>query len=83
MIRLFICFYAIRRYDPVRRAGILEIALSYDDILTEIEFAVFRSNAEVVRYLELMRARLGLACGGRGEYIVWLRVRRANPPGGD
>ncbi|HEV2957527.1 MAG TPA: class I SAM-dependent methyltransferase [Xanthobacteraceae bacterium] len=56
--------------------------MSYDDTLTEAEFATFRPNAEVVRYLELTRERLGLARGemnvldwgsGRGEYVAWLR----------
>jgi SAM-dependent methyltransferase len=60
----------------------VETALSYDDTLTETEFATFQPNAEVVRYLELTRARLGLARGsmnvldwgsGRGEYVAWLR----------
>jgi SAM-dependent methyltransferase len=60
----------------------VEIRLSYDDPLTEAEFATFRPNAEVVRYLELTRERLGLARGemnvldwgsGRGEYVAWLR----------
>ena len=56
--------------------------MSYDDPLTEAGFASFRPNAEVVRYLELTRARLGLERGemnvldwgsGRGEYVAWLR----------
>ncbi len=56
--------------------------MSYDDPLTEGEFAAFQPNAEVVRYLELTRARLGLARremnvldwgSGRGEYVAWLR----------
>ena len=60
----------------------MEIALSYDDPLTETEFATFQPNAEVVRYLELTRERLGLERGqmnvldwgsGRGEYVAWLR----------
>jgi SAM-dependent methyltransferase len=60
----------------------MEIGLSYDDPLTDIEFAAFRPNAEVVRYLEQTRERLGLARGemnvldwgsGRGEYVAWLR----------
>ena len=37
-----------------------EIQLSYDDPLTEAEFAAFRPNPEVMRYLELTRERLGL-----------------------
>jgi SAM-dependent methyltransferase len=56
--------------------------LSYDDILTEADFATFQPNAEVVRYLELTRERLGLERGemnvldwgsGRGDYVAWLR----------
>jgi hypothetical protein len=37
--------------------------LSYDDALSEAEFAHFVPNAEVLRYLELTRQRLGLAKG--------------------
>jgi SAM-dependent methyltransferase len=64
------------------RPGTVEIRLSYDDTLTEADFATFQPNAEVVRYLELTRERLGLARGemnvldwgsGRGEYVAWLR----------
>jgi SAM-dependent methyltransferase len=54
----------------------------YDEPLTEAEFATFRPNAEVLRYLEETRQRLGLqryemnvldwGCG-RGEYVAWLR----------
>jgi SAM-dependent methyltransferase len=60
----------------------MEIRLSYDDPLTEAAFAAFRPNAEVVRYLELTRERLGLDRSqmnvldwgsGRGEYVSWLR----------
>ena len=56
--------------------------MSYDDPLSEAEFARFSPNSEVVRYLELARHRLGLARSemnvldwgsGRGEYVVWLR----------
>ena len=56
--------------------------MSYDDLLTETDFAAFRPNAEVVRYLEVTRARLGLRRdemnvldwgSGRGEYVAWLR----------
>jgi SAM-dependent methyltransferase len=60
----------------------VEIRSMYDNLLTETEFAAFRPNAEVVRYLELTRERLGLAKremnvldwgSGRGEYVAWLR----------
>jgi SAM-dependent methyltransferase len=60
----------------------MEIRLSYDDPLTEADFAAFQPNAEVVRYLELTRVRLGLQKSemnvldwgsGRGEYVAWLR----------
>jgi SAM-dependent methyltransferase len=56
--------------------------LSYDSQLTEPEYGTFRPNAEVVRYLELTRERLGLERGemnvldwgsGRGEYVARLR----------
>jgi hypothetical protein len=59
----------------------VEIRSMYDNLLTETEFAAFRPNAEVVRYLELTRERLGLAKhemnvldwgSGRGEYVAWL-----------
>jgi len=55
---------------------------NYDDPLTEAEFATFRPNAEVVRYLEQTRERLGLQKhemnvldwgSGRGEYVTRLR----------
>jgi SAM-dependent methyltransferase len=60
----------------------VEARLSYDDLLTETDFAAFQPNAEVVRYLELTRERLGLQKSemnvldwgsGRGEYVAWLR----------
>jgi len=63
-------------------ADTVETGLSYDDPLTEAGFAAFAPNAEVVRYLELTRERLGLQRGemnvldwgsGRGEYVAWLR----------
>jgi SAM-dependent methyltransferase len=71
-------------YEPRTVAGVttVEIRLSYDNPLTEAEFAAFRPNTEVVRYLELTRARLRLQkCemnvldwgSGRGEYVAWLR----------
>jgi SAM-dependent methyltransferase len=56
--------------------------LSYDALLTEAEFAKFTPNAEVLRYIELTRQRLGLQRhemkvldwgSGRGEYVLWLR----------
>lgn len=56
--------------------------MNYDDTLTEAEFAGFTPNAEVVRYLEMTRHRLGLEKAamkvldwgsGRGEYVAWLR----------
>ena len=56
--------------------------MNYDDPLTEADFAAFRPNAEVVRYLEQTRERLGLEKhamnvldwgSGRGEYVAWLR----------
>jgi SAM-dependent methyltransferase len=71
-------------YEPrtVAGASTVEIRLSYDNLLTEAEFAAFRPNAEVVRYLELTRERLGFQKremnvldwgSGRGEYVAWLR----------
>ena len=57
-----------------------ENQVNCDDRLTEAEFAAFRPNGEVVRYLELTRKRLGLERramldwgSGRGEYVAWLR----------
>src|SRR5262249_59787885 len=74
---------AARRGAAHRGCGIIvEARVSYDDLLTETDFAAFRPNAEVVRYLELTRERLGLQRGemnvldwgsGRGEYVAWLR----------
>src|SRR5215831_12729393 len=47
---------AARRGAAHRRCAIiLEARVSYDDLLTETDFAAFRPNAEVVRYLELTR----------------------------
>jgi SAM-dependent methyltransferase len=66
--------------------------LSYDDALSEAEFAHFVPNAEVLRYLELTRQRLGLAKGemkvldwgsGRGEYVAWLRAAGYNAFGAE
>jgi SAM-dependent methyltransferase len=66
--------------------------LSYDDVLTETAFAAFQPNAEVVRYLELTRERLGLQKhemnvldwgSGRGEYVVWLRDAGYNAYGAE
>jgi SAM-dependent methyltransferase len=71
-----------REPRTVAGASIMEIRLSYDNLLTDAEFAAFQPNAEVVRYLELTRARLGLQKremnvldwgSGRGEYVAWLR----------
>ncbi|MBV9331682.1 MAG: class I SAM-dependent methyltransferase [Alphaproteobacteria bacterium] len=56
--------------------------MSYDDPLTEADFAAFHPNDEVVRYLEQTREHLGLQKhetrvldwgSGRGEYVTWLR----------
>lgn len=64
------------------QAAETEGQLSYDAVLTELEFAEFTPNAEVVRYIELTRQRLGLSKremkvldwgSGRGEYVAWLR----------
>ena len=65
------------------RWAALEVKVSdYDDPLTEAEFTAFRPNAEVIRYLEETRERLGLQRyemnvldwgSGRGEYVAWLR----------
>lgn len=64
------------------RALMREVQLSYDNLLTETEFATFAPNREVIRYLELTRQRLGLERremnvldwgSGRGEYVAWLR----------
>jgi SAM-dependent methyltransferase len=63
-----------------RQEGVQRV--SYDAVLTETEFRNFTPNAEVVRYLELTRQRLGLQKSemrvldwgsGRGEYVAWLR----------
>ncbi|MBV8837740.1 MAG: class I SAM-dependent methyltransferase [Alphaproteobacteria bacterium] len=64
----------------------------YDKLLTEDEFATFQPNAEVVRYLELTRERLGLQKyemnvldwgSGRGEYVAWLREAGYNALGAE
>jgi len=56
--------------------------MNYDDPLTEADFGTFQPNAEVIRYLEQTRERLGLQKhemrvldwgSGRGEYVAWLR----------
>src|ERR1700720_4055359 len=66
--------------------------MSYDAVLTEAEFAKFTPNAEVVRYLELTRKRLGLQKSsmnvldwgsGRGEYVTWLRAAGYNAFGAE
>lgn len=66
--------------------------MSYDAVLTEAEFAAFTPNAEVVRYLELTRRRLGLEKAdmkvldwgsGRGEYVCWLRDAGYDAYGGE
>ena len=66
--------------------------MSYDAVLTEAEFAKFTPNAEVVRYLELTRQRLGLQKSGmnvldwgsgRGEYVTWLRAAGYNAFGAE
>src|SRR5262249_28947807 len=70
----------------------MEVRVSYDDPLTEAEFAAFQPNAEVVRYLELTRERLGLQKhemnvldwgSGRGEYVAWLRDAGYNAYGAE
>ena len=48
--------------------------MNYDDTLTEAEFATFTPNAEVVRYLELTRQRLGLARADMRRLLVELPV---------
>src|ERR1700719_4101607 len=66
--------------------------MSYDEVLTEAEFAKFTPNAEVLRYLELTRQRLGLQKSGmnvldwgsgRGEYVTWLRAAGYNAFGAE
>ena len=66
--------------------------MSYDAQLTEAECATFTPNAEVVRYLEATRARLGLEKrdlnvldwgSGRGEYVLWLREAGYNAFGAE
>ena len=66
--------------------------MSYDAVLTEAEFAKFTPNAEVVRYLEVTRQRLGLEKSdmnvldwgsGRGEYVTWLRAAGYNAFGAE
>ena len=66
--------------------------MSYDAVLTEAEFAKFTPNAEVVRYLEMTRKRLGLQKSsmnvldwgsGRGEYVTWLRAAGYNAFGAE
>ena len=66
--------------------------MKYDAHLTEAEFADFRPNGEVVRYLEATRERLGLKRGemnvldwgsGRGEYVGWLRDAGYNAIGAE
>ena len=66
--------------------------MSYDELLTEAEFTGFRPNAEIVRYLELTRRRLGLEKenmnvldwgSGRGEYVAWLRDAGYNAYGAE
>jgi SAM-dependent methyltransferase len=73
-----------RLREPVFRSRrtTWRLNLGYDSHVTEFEYATFRPNAEVLRYLELTRNRLGLNRSemnvldwgsGRGEYVAWLR----------
>jgi SAM-dependent methyltransferase len=79
---MIICGRTQGRVFDLRGLKLRRSRVAYDDPLTEAEFATFRPNAEVVRYLELTRERLGLERGemnvldwgsGRGEYVAWLR----------
>jgi SAM-dependent methyltransferase len=78
---------------PVSVRAALELkVINYDDPLTEADFAHFRPNGEVLRYLEQTRERLGLQRyemnvldwgSGRGDYVAWLRDAGYNAYGAE